>query len=141
MDIIREQPNTIPAPPDLFTGSAFVDVVSIGQGPSRLRALRVHFTPGARTAWHNHPLGQVLIVTDGAGRVQSRGGSVEVIRAGDTVVAAPGEWHWHGAGPESFMTHLALQEAGPDGTEASWDVHVSDSDYLGHRDARDRGPT
>lgn len=131
MEIIRELPGSIPAPPELFTGSAWIDVVSIGEEPSRLRALRVHFTPGSRTAWHNHPLGQVLIVTDGAGRVQSRGEPLEMVRAGDTVVARPGEWHWHGAGPETFMTHIALQETGPDGSEASWESHVSDADYEG----------
>ena len=89
----------------------------------------MHFTPGARTAWHEHPRGQILHVLEGSGRVQSRGGPVEEIRAGDTVVAEPGEWHWHGAGPGAFMTHLALQEAGDDGAHAHWGDHVSDEDY------------
>lgn len=99
-------------------------------GPVAL--LRVRFTPGARTAWHCHPAGQVLHVLDGTGRVQERGGPVREIRQGDTVTAAPDVWHWHGAGPETFMTHLAAQGAGPAGDAAPvWGEHVTDEEYDG----------
>jgi quercetin dioxygenase-like cupin family protein len=86
----------------------------------------VHFTPGARTAWHSHPHGQLLHVTEGAGLVQSRGGAREQIKAGDTVESAPGEWHWHGATPTTFMTHIAVS----DGT-TEWAEHVTDEEYRG----------
>jgi quercetin dioxygenase-like cupin family protein len=116
-------------PADWFSGEVWLDEIAAGESPSRLRAASVHFTPGARTAWHSHPVGQVLHVTEGTGRVQSKGGAVTGIRAGDTVHAEPGEVHWHGAAPHSFMTHLALQEAGPDGTTADWLEHVTDAEY------------
>jgi len=119
-------------PAEWFTGEVWLDQIAAGESPSRLRAASVHFTPGARTAWHSHPVGQVLHVTEGAGRVQSKGGAVTEIRAGDTVHAEPGEVHWHGAAPHSFMTHLALQEAGPDGTTADWLEHVTDAEYQQH---------
>jgi quercetin dioxygenase-like cupin family protein len=129
MEILRSQSASKRGPSQLFTGTVWIDTVAHGEDPSRLRALSVHFEPGARTAWHSHPVGQVLHVTEGRGRVQSRGGPVQSIRVGDTVLTPPEEWHWHGASPESLMTHLALQEAGPDGAEAKWGDHVSDSDY------------
>jgi quercetin dioxygenase-like cupin family protein len=91
--------------------------------------LSVHFAPRARTAWHRHPFGQVLHVTEGAGLVQSRGGEPEAIRAGDTVQAGAGEWHWHGAGPGTFMTHLAVQEADENGQTSEWGEHVTDDEY------------
>src|SRR5437867_121961 len=96
---------------------------------SRLRAYRVHFTPGARTAWHTHPNGQVIHVTEGLGLAQRRGGAVEQIRAGDSVRFEPGEEHWHGAAPMHFMSHLALHEADEDGVDASWGEHVTDAEY------------
>jgi len=130
MDIIRGGPASKPGPDDWFTGEVRLQEIAHGEPPSRLRALRVQFTPGARTAWHSHPVGQVLHVTEGAGRVQSRGGTVEEIAAGDVVRTPPGEWHWHGAGPQSAMTHLALQEADDHGSTTSWDRHVSDEEYL-----------
>ena len=88
------------------------------------------FEPGARTAWHTHPLGQTLIVTHGLGRAQRDGGPVEEIWPGDVVWFAPGERHWHGAGPETGMTHIAIQET-LDGSTATWESHVSDTDYMG----------
>jgi quercetin dioxygenase-like cupin family protein len=94
----------------------------------RAQLLSVHFTPGARTAWHKHPHGQVLHVTEGEGRVQTRGGPVETIRAGDTITFEPDEEHWHGASPTTFMTHLALQEADDEGVPAYWGDHVSDEE-------------
>jgi quercetin dioxygenase-like cupin family protein len=96
-----------------------------------LRAASVHFTPGARTAWHHHPNGQVLYVTEGIGRAQERGGEVIEIRAGDTVVIPAGAWHWHGASPDNFMTHIAMHEVGDDGKPAVWGEHVTDAEYLG----------
>jgi quercetin dioxygenase-like cupin family protein len=88
--------------------------------------VNVHFAPGARTAWHRHPHGQVLHVLEGEGLVQRKGGEVEAIRAGDTVWIEPGEWHWHGAAPRTFMTHLAVVEAAEDGTTTEWHAHVTD---------------
>jgi quercetin dioxygenase-like cupin family protein len=131
MDVKRTRPETQRGPEDWFTGEVWLD--AIGEPlppPSRARALSVHFTPGARTAWHRHPLGQILHVTEGVGRVQSKGGPVEEIRAGDTIRFEPDEEHWHGAAPDHFMTHLALQEADDEGTPAYWGEHVSDEDYL-----------
>jgi quercetin dioxygenase-like cupin family protein len=129
MEIIRRRPQTATGPPEWFTGTAYVDGIATADAPSLLRAYRVHFTPGARTAWHTHPNGQVIHVTEGVGRAQSRGGAVQQIRAGDTVRFEPGEEHWHGAGPAHFMTHLAFQLADADGTDASWGEHVSDAEY------------
>jgi len=129
MEIIRNRPQTTNAPPDWFTGKVFIDGIDPADEDSRLRTFRVHFTPGARTAWHSHPHGQVLHVTDGVGRVQRRGGAVEEIRVGDTVRIAPGEDHWHGADATSFMTHLAIHQAGEDGVDAVWGDRVSDDEY------------
>ena len=129
MEISRKRADTRPGPTDWFTGPVWMDEIAAPVPPARTRVLSVHFAPGARTAWHCHPLGQVLHVTEGAGLVQSRGGDPEAIRAGDTVQAGPGEWHWHGAGPRTFMTHLAIQEADGDGQTAQWGDHVTDDEY------------
>lgn len=131
MEIIRTRPDTMPGPAEWFTGTVFIDPVAVGPEPSRTHAIHVHFTPGARTAWHSHAKGQILHVLEGVGRVQLQGGPIEEIRAGDTVVAEAGELHWHGAGPTHFMTHLALQEPGPDGLTANWGDHVTDEEYGG----------
>jgi len=95
--VIRTHPDSRRAPVENFTGTVYVDELAIAEPPSRLRAFSVHFTPGARSAWHQHPLGQILHVTEGEGRVQVQGAAVQRIRAGDTVITRPGEWHWHGA--------------------------------------------
>jgi quercetin dioxygenase-like cupin family protein len=124
-----DQPVTQAGPADWFTGEVWLDQIAAAESPSRLRALRVHFTPGARTAWHSHPVGQVLHVTEGTGRVQRLDGAITEIRAGDTVHAEPGEVHWHGAAPDSFMTHLAMQESSQDGTTTDWLDHVTDAEY------------
>jgi quercetin dioxygenase-like cupin family protein len=100
------------------------------EAPARLRATMVNFEPGARTAWHTHPLGQTLYVVSGAGRVQSWGEPVLEIRAGDVISFAPGEKHWHGAGPSTGMVHMAMQEA-LDGVQADWLDKVSDEQYAG----------
>jgi quercetin dioxygenase-like cupin family protein len=112
-----------------FTGTVFVDEIVRGEEPSRVRLFRVSFAPGARTAWHTHPVGQTLHVLTGSGLVQFDGGPVQVIEPGDTVVIAPGERHWHGAAPNHTMVHLALQEADVRGIEVEWQEHVTDEEY------------
>lgn len=126
---IDERPSR-PAPADWFTGSVRVDPLFDAQAPAAASALQVTFEPGARTKWHTHPLGQTLIVTAGAGRVQREGEPVEVIRVGDVVWFEPNERHWHGAAPDQAMTHIAVQEA-VDGVAVTWAEAVSDTDYLG----------
>jgi quercetin dioxygenase-like cupin family protein len=116
--------------PDWFTGTVWQDPVIEAPAPARIRAAFVRFEPGARTAWHTHPLGQTLHVIVGAGRVQKLGEPVQTIRAGDTVWIAPGEKHWHGAAPDCAMTHLAMAEA-LDGASVQWMEHVTDADYAG----------
>jgi quercetin dioxygenase-like cupin family protein len=131
MEIRRERADTRPGPREWFTGQVWMDEIATAGPPSRVRMLSVHFTPGGRTAWHHHPFGQILHVTEGEGLVQRRGGGREPIRAGDTVQAEAGEWHWHGAGPGTFMTHLAVQEADDDGQTTYWGEHVTDHEYRG----------
>jgi quercetin dioxygenase-like cupin family protein len=116
-------------PSDWFTGDVYVDTVATPSPPSRTAATSVHFTPGARTAWHTHPYGQTIYVTEGIGLCQRRGGTPEVIRAGDRVFFEPGEDHWHGAAPNRFMTHIAIQEADESGSPVTWGDHVTDEDY------------
>ena len=115
---------------DYFTGTVWQDPIVEAPAPARIRATRVTFTPGARTAWHTHPLGQTLYVVSGLGRAQSWGGPIREIRPGDTIWFAPGEKHWHGAGPQSAMAHIAMQEA-LDGTAVNWLEHVTDEQYGG----------
>ena len=117
------------ASPDYFTGTVRMDPLISAPDPARLRGVSVAFEPGARTAWHTHPLGQTLIVTAGMGRAQREGGPTETIRPGDVIWFDPGERHWHGAAPDTAMTHIALQEA-LDGNAVTWLEHVSDADYL-----------
>lgn len=100
-------------PAEMFTGDVYFDVIAKGEEPLRLRVNVVRFAPCARTAWHTHACGQTLHVTDGIGLVQARGGDIIVMRPGDTVVTPPGEWHWHGAAPDHFMTHLAMWMLSP----------------------------
>ena len=113
---------------DYFTGTVRIDPLVEAPAPARVRAASVTFEPGARTAWHSHPLGQTLIVTAGCGRAQRWGGPVEEIRPGDVVWIPPGEKHWHGAAATTAMTHIAVQEA-LDGKAAEWMEHVSDEQY------------
>lgn len=117
-------------PADWFTGAVQVEMLFTVEEPSSASAGAVTFTPGARTAWHSHPLGQVLIVTAGVGRVQRWGGPVEEIRPGDVVRIAPHVKHWHGAAPSAAMTHIAIQEQ-QDGQSADWLEPVSDGEYGG----------
>ena len=115
-------------PADYFTGQVRVDPLFEAPAPARVRGANVTFEPGARTAWHTHPLGQTLIVISGLGRVRRWGGEIEEIRPGDVVWFAPGEKHWHGAAPATAMTHVAIQEE-LDGKVVEWMEKVSDEQY------------
>lgn len=115
-------------PADWFTGTVRVDPLFTAAEPARGRGSSVTFEPGARTAWHTHPLGQTLIITAGCGRVQRWGGPVEEVNPGDVVWFEPGEKHWHGSAPSTAMTHIAIQEA-LDGEVVQWMEHVSDEQY------------
>jgi quercetin dioxygenase-like cupin family protein len=117
-------------PADWFTGMVRIDPLFQATGPARAAGNAVTFEPGARTAWHTHPLGQVLIVTMGCGRAQREGGPIEEIRPGDVVFFAPSEKHWHGAAPTSAMTHIAIQEA-LDGKAVEWMEKVTEEQYRG----------
>jgi quercetin dioxygenase-like cupin family protein len=117
-------------PAEWFTGTVYLDEIAETVAWSRLRVHVVTFTAGARTAWHTHPLGQVLHATHGAGRVQLDGEPVLAFAPGDTVIVPPGRRHWHGAAPGHLFVHLAVQEAHPEtGEEATWHEHVTDADY------------
>jgi quercetin dioxygenase-like cupin family protein len=129
MQITRSSTDTVPGPTEWFTGDVYMDPVASPSEPSRLQAISVHFTPGARTAWHTHPNGQTIFVTEGVGLCQRRGSPIEVIRAGDRVFFEAGEDHWHGAAPNRFMTHLAMQEVDDQGSPATWGEHVTDEEY------------
>ena len=131
MDIIRA--GTRPSakgPGDWFSGTVRIDPLFNPHAPERVQGASVTFEPGARTAWHTHPLGQTLVVTSGSGLAQVWGGPIETIRAGDTVWFAPGEKHWHGASPTTAMTHIAIQEA-LDGKAVDWLEPVDDAQYSG----------
>ncbi len=127
MEIKPKQP-TVRGPAEWFTGDVWIDSVVQPDDHSALNVAAVHFTPGARTAWHAHDGGQTLYVTEGEGRVQSRGEPIATIRSGDVVHTRSGEWHWHGAAPEHFMTHLSLTEG-----SATWGDHVADNEYRGRQ--------
>jgi quercetin dioxygenase-like cupin family protein len=129
MQITRNGIDTNRGPSDWFTGAVYLDSVAAPSDGARLSASSVHFTPGARTAWHTHPNGQTIYVTEGVGLAQSRGGPIEVIRPGDRVFFEPGEDHWHGATPTRFMTHLAMFEPDEEGNAATWGEHVTDEEY------------
>lgn len=129
MDIHKAASRAIrPGDPAYFTGTVWQEPVIQAPEPARVRALKVTFTPGARTFWHTHPLGQTLVVLSGVGRVQKEGEPVREILPGDTVWIPPGEKHWHGAAQEGLMTHLAIQEA-LDGSNVTWMEEVSEADY------------
>ena len=128
MQITRNKLRTTPGPSEWFTGAVYVDAVSV---QTRLYASNVHFSPGARTAWHSHPKGQTIYVLEGLGLCQRRGGPVEAILPGDRVFFEPGEEHWHGATPDRFMTHLAMLEVDDQGNSAQWGDHVTDDEYEG----------
>jgi quercetin dioxygenase-like cupin family protein len=129
MQITRSAVTTTMGSSEWFTGAVYVDAIAAPSGPSRLVAGNVHFTPGARTAWHAHPLGQTIFVTEGVGRCRRRGGPIEAIHPGDRVFFEPGEEHWHGAAPDRFMTHIAIQILDESGEPAVWGAHVADEEY------------
>jgi quercetin dioxygenase-like cupin family protein len=129
MDFTKSGGETGTGPSEWFTGTVYMDTVATPNGPCRIAGTMVHFTPGARTAWHTHPNGQTIYVTVGVGLAQGRGGPIEVIRPGDRVFFEPGEDHWHGASPSRSMTHLSLVEVDDDGNAATWGDHVTDDEY------------
>jgi quercetin dioxygenase-like cupin family protein len=116
------------APKENFTGTVWQDPIVAARAPARMVANRVSFEPGARTAWHTHPLGQTLYVVSGVGRIQTEGSPVREIRAGDVVWIPPGEKHWHGGAPTTGMVHIAMQES-LDGSHVNWMEQVSDAQY------------
>lgn len=129
MQITRSGIETTRGSADWFSGDVYIDAVAAPAAGSSLAAALVHFAPGARTAWHTHPHGQTIFVTEGVGLCQRESGPVEVIRPGDRVLFEPGENHWHGAAPERFMAHLAMQQQDDSGAVVSWGRHVSDAEY------------
>ena len=129
MQITRNNLDTGAGPSDWFTGSVYVDTIAAPSDGSHLSASSVHFTPGARTAWHTHPNGQTIWVLEGVGLCQRRDGPIEIIRAGDRVFFEPGEEHWHGAAATRFMTHIAMLEVDQEGNSATWGEHVTDDEY------------
>jgi quercetin dioxygenase-like cupin family protein len=129
MQITRTTAATNTGPSEWFTGTVYLDPIAVPAGSSRLSATSVHFTPGARTAWHTHPHGQTIYVVEGVGHAQRRGGPIEVIRPGDRVFFEPGEEHWHGASRSRFMTHIAMLQVDDSGSNATWLDHVTDEEY------------
>jgi quercetin dioxygenase-like cupin family protein len=123
MDISPKQP-TAKGRPEWFTGDVYVDAIAQSHGTPPMTIGAVHFTPGSHTAWHRHTIGQTLYVTEGEGRVQSRGGPVITIRPGDVIRIAGDEEHWHGAAPQHFMTHLAITEG-----DTAWGEHLTEAEY------------
>lgn len=132
MEVLPRHPS-VKGPAEWFTGDVWIDALATGDEPSRIRVSVVRFTPGARTAWHSHAVGQTLYVTEGAGLVQSRGAEITEIHPGDISHTSPGEWHWHGAAPHNFMTHLSMTEGVGDGQgpEMEWGAPVTDAEYRG----------
>lgn len=121
---------SIRPPKEYFTGTVWQDPIIATTAPARVVSARVAFEPGARTAWHTHPLGQTLHVLQGVGLVQAKGGPIREIRAGDTVWIPPGEKHWHGASAKNGMVHIAMQES-LDGSHVVWMEYVTDDEYGG----------
>jgi quercetin dioxygenase-like cupin family protein len=131
MQLTRNGLDTMAGPGDWFAGDVYIDVVSTPSPISRVMGGVVHFAPGARTAWHSHPVGQTIFVTEGVGLCQREGGPVEEVRPGDRVYFEPGENHWHGATPTRFNTQLAYQETDDSGSHTAWGRHVTDEEYGG----------
>jgi len=125
MEIVPKPPSAR-GPAEWFTGDVWIDAIARGREPSRISVSAVRFSPGARTAWHSHSLGQTLFVTAGKGLVQSRGERMVEIRPGDVIFTPDGEEHWHGATPDDFMSHLSMTEG-----DARWAEHVTDAEYRG----------
>ena len=135
MDITRSSIQTTKGPSDWFTGDVYIDPVAAAPPPARVQANLVHFMPGARTAWHTHPLGQTIFVIEGIGLCQRRGGPIGVIRPGDRVFFEPEEDHWHGASGDRLMVHLAINEADDEHPAVHWGEHVTDEEYAAAPDS------
>jgi quercetin dioxygenase-like cupin family protein len=131
MQITRNGLETTAGPGDWFTGHVYIDVVSTPSPTSRVMGGIVRFAPGARTAWHTHPAGQTIFVTEGIGLCQREGGPVEEVRPGDRVYFGPGENHWHGATPTRFNTQIAYQETDDSGSHTAWGRRVTEDEYPG----------
>ena len=131
MKLSQSGGRTAAGPPDWFTGIVYIDGIRDPDNQSAIGCAHVRFTPGARTAWHTHPKGQTLYVTDGIGYVARRGSEVREIRPGDVIYIEPDEEHWHGATLHRFMAHVAIQEADDHGQVVGWLDHVTDDEYLG----------
>ena len=129
MKLTRSGGPSAAGPKEWFTGTVFIDSIRNADDQSSIGCAHVRFAPGARTAWHHHPKGQTLYVTDGIGYVAQRGGAVQEIRHGAVVYIDPGEEHWHGATADRFMAHVAIQEADSNGQVVTWLEHVSDAEY------------
>jgi quercetin dioxygenase-like cupin family protein len=129
MQIIRNSLDTGAGHSDWFTGDVYIDTITAPSNDWRIGAAAVHFSPGARTAWHTHPHGQTIWVTEGIGLCQREGGPIELIRPGDRVFFEPGENHWHGAASTRFMTHIAMQQADEHDNVVTWGGHVTDVEY------------
>jgi quercetin dioxygenase-like cupin family protein len=129
VQITRSSIATQKGPAEWFTGDVYIDTVADPAGTSTFAAASVHFAPGARTAWHTHPHGQTIFVTEGIGRCQRAGGPVEIIGPGDRIYFEPDERHWHGAAPDRFMVHLAMHQLDDSGSAVTWGEHVSDEQY------------
>jgi quercetin dioxygenase-like cupin family protein len=129
MKFTKSSGSTSPGPKDNFTGTVYVDPVRSPDEQTAIGCAHVRFAPGARTAWHQHPKGQTLYVTDGIGLVGNRSGEVQEIRPGDVVYIEPDEEHWHGATKDRFMSHVAMQEADDKGQVVTWLDHVTDEEY------------
>jgi quercetin dioxygenase-like cupin family protein len=129
MHITRNGMETGTGAHEWFTGAVYLDTIAEPAGEFDVGAAAVHFTPAARTAWHTHPRGQTLWVTEGICLCQRRGGPIDVIRPGDRVFFEPGEEHWHGAPPDRFMAHVAIQPADEEGNVVFWGEHVTDDEY------------
>ena len=138
MNIRKQRPDTTKGPTGWFTGDVYIDSIRTPSDASKVMVSHVHFVPGARTAWHTHPKGQTLYITDGVGYIGRRSGPVEEIRPGDVVEIDPDEEHWHGATATAFMAHIALNETDDHGVPATWREHVTDEEY--HQTTTPRHP-
>jgi quercetin dioxygenase-like cupin family protein len=129
MKLTKSSRRTAKGPADWFTGDVYIDAIRDPDEQSSVGCAHVRFMPGARTAWHKHPMGQTLYVTDGIGLVAKRGGEAQEIRPGDVVYIEPNEEHWHGAVPDRFMSHVAIQEADDTRSPVTWLQHVTEEEY------------
>ena len=130
MEVFKNRVESTKGPADKFTGDVFLDYIKKASPTVNVQVGHVHFTPCARTAWHKHPFGQTLIITDGVGWVCNRGGEKVEVQAGDVIVTEPNEEHWHGASNGNFMSHYAINAADSEGNSAYWGEHMTDEEYF-----------